>query len=329
MTLSPPPPPDFTQPGRLTAPRIGLYYDLRNPGAERPWPKVYATALDQIVRAEKMGIDAIWVTEHHGFADGYLPQPLVFCAAIAARTSRVRVGTGIVISPLMHPVALAEQASVVDLVSGGRLELGLGAGWREEEFATFGADHRGRYDELERGASALAGLWRDGTATPPPCQDPMPLWVGARGPRGSRIAGRLGAGLLWLDPDLMVPYCEGLDAAGHDRSSARMGGLLNVFLSDDPERARATIVERARGNRKTYRGADVSKREKAFAGLEFVTAAKAAARIVALCEAAPVTDVFCFASIGGSDDVLTEQHVALVSAVLPSLVAKRLAAAAL
>ena len=98
-------------------PRIGLYCDLRNPGGAKAWPEVYAGTLERIVEAERRGLGAVWVTEHHGFADGYLPQPLLFCSALAARTQKLRIGTAIVIAPLMHPIALAEQAAVVDLLS--------------------------------------------------------------------------------------------------------------------------------------------------------------------------------------------------------------------
>src|SRR6478752_7170712 len=131
--------------------RLGLYYDLRNPG----WARVYAAALDRIGWADGAGIGAIWMTEHHGFADGYLPAPLTFCAAVAARTRRARIGTAVVVSPLIPPPALAEQAAVVDILSDGRLELGLGAGWRETEFAAFGADYTRRYEALEHAVRAL------------------------------------------------------------------------------------------------------------------------------------------------------------------------------
>ena len=105
--------------------------------------------MDRIGWADRAGIGAIWVTEHHGFADGYLPAPLTFCAAIAARTHQARIGTAVVVSPLIPPAALAEQAAVVDILSDGRLELGLGAGWREAEFASFGADYARRYEALD------------------------------------------------------------------------------------------------------------------------------------------------------------------------------------
>jgi alkanesulfonate monooxygenase SsuD/methylene tetrahydromethanopterin reductase-like flavin-dependent oxidoreductase (luciferase family) len=170
--------------------RLGLYYDLRNPGAARPWAQVYATALDRIAWADEAGIGAIWVTEHHGFADGYLPAPLTFCAAIAARTRNARIGTAVVVSPLMPATALAEQVAVVDILSGGRLELGLGAGWRAAEFGAFGADYSRRYQALEDTIRALPGLWDSGRATPAPLQRGLPVWVGARGPRGAHLAGR-------------------------------------------------------------------------------------------------------------------------------------------
>jgi len=106
--------------------RVGLTFDLRNPPPwRRPWPLVYGHALKLIAEAERLGADSVWTTEHHFFEDGYLPQPLTFCAAAAARTSRVRLGTAILIAPLRPAVQIAEEAAIVDLISDGRLEWGL------------------------------------------------------------------------------------------------------------------------------------------------------------------------------------------------------------
>jgi alkanesulfonate monooxygenase SsuD/methylene tetrahydromethanopterin reductase-like flavin-dependent oxidoreductase (luciferase family) len=296
--------------------RLGLYYDLRNPGAARPWARVYASALERIAWADAEGIGAVWVTEHHGFADGYLPAPLTFCAAIAARTSRARIGTAVVVSPLMRPVALAEQAAVVDILSTGRLELGLGAGWREAEFAAFGADYAGRYRDLEETIRALPQLWESGQATPAPLQRPLPVWVGARGPRGARLAGRTGSGLLWIDRDLLEPYLAGLaQLPGAARPPGpprpRIGGLVNIFLADDPERAWAAIRRSARRNAGSYSGADVSGKQAAFPRLQVLTPADAATHIAQLCAGLPVTDVFCFGDIGGLEDHFVERHTEL------------------
>jgi alkanesulfonate monooxygenase SsuD/methylene tetrahydromethanopterin reductase-like flavin-dependent oxidoreductase (luciferase family) len=278
--------------------RLGLYYDLRNPGTGRPWPQVYGGALERIGWADAEGVGAIWVTEHHGFADGYLPAPLTFCAAIAARTSGTRIGTAVVVSPLMPAAALAEQAAVVDILSNGRLELGVGAGWRAEEFTAFGADFTRRYQALEDTVRTLPALWDSRRVTPAPLQEPLPIWVGARGPRGARLAGRTGAGLLWIDRDLLEPYLTGLAQASQP-VRPRVGGLANVFLADDPDRVRAAVRQNGRRNRDSYRGADIPLTPAAFPRLRILTPADAAAYITALCSGLPVTDVFCFGDIGG------------------------------
>ncbi|MDT5028234.1 MAG: hypothetical protein QOE61_4660 [Micromonosporaceae bacterium] len=109
---------------------LGVLLDLRNPDQwQRPWVEHYQRTLERVERIEAWGAGSVWLTEHHFFPDGYLPQPLVFAAAIAARTTRIRIGTAVVVAALRHPTHLAEEAAVVDILSGGRLELGLGAGW--------------------------------------------------------------------------------------------------------------------------------------------------------------------------------------------------------
>jgi alkanesulfonate monooxygenase SsuD/methylene tetrahydromethanopterin reductase-like flavin-dependent oxidoreductase (luciferase family) len=285
---------------------------------------VYRRTLDRIVEAERRGLPSVWATEHHGFADGYLPQPLTFAAAVAARTAQVRIGTAIVIAPLMHPRALAEQAALVDVLSDGRLELGLGAGYREDEFVGFDADRNRRFQTLEAIAGQLPSLWASGAVTPPPVQQPLPTWIGGRGPRCARIAGRLGAGLLWLDRELWTIYRDALVTAGHDPGSARVGGLVNLFLADDPEATTAEIREQGRHNRRSYGRSDG-----AGAGpllrLQVLSPADAAAEIADAIAGMPVTDVFCFERIGALDGALVDRHVELLCDALPAALTARLA----
>src|ERR1700761_4696104 len=101
--------------------KVGISLDVRNPPDwRRPWAGFYASVLETCEEAGRLGIDSIWLTEHHFFEDGYLPQTLTLAAAIAARTNRVRVGTAILIPGLRAALDVAEQAAIVDLVSNGR-----------------------------------------------------------------------------------------------------------------------------------------------------------------------------------------------------------------
>jgi alkanesulfonate monooxygenase SsuD/methylene tetrahydromethanopterin reductase-like flavin-dependent oxidoreductase (luciferase family) len=156
-------------------------------------------------------------------------------AAVAARTSRMRIGTGIVIAPLHHPAHLAEQAAVVDIISGGRLDLGIGAGYRVPEFDLFGVDLAQRYNTTDACARELRRLWAD-VVTPKPVQDRVPIWMGYQGPKGAARAGRLGEGLLSADGRLWPAYRDALVDAGHDPSVGRMTGGINAWVTDDPDR---------------------------------------------------------------------------------------------
>ena len=149
-------------------PGVGVWFDLRNPPAWRQDPaRLYGFTLELCEEAEHLGADSVRFSEHHGFEDGYLPQPLTFAAAAAARTSRVRLGTGILVAPLRKTAQLAEEAAVVDIISGGRLDLGLGAGYRPPEFELFGTDFAARYRRWTS-RSANCADYGSTTASPRP-----------------------------------------------------------------------------------------------------------------------------------------------------------------
>ena len=133
--------------------RFGLAYDFRNPAQwQRPWPRCSRSCCNQIVRAEELGFDSIWITEHHFAEDGYTPSPIPLLAAIAARTKKVELSTDILLLPLYDALKLAEDVATIDVLSGGRMMLGLGMGYRDEEFEAFGrrraervSSYRGRH----------------------------------------------------------------------------------------------------------------------------------------------------------------------------------------
>lgn len=223
---------------------VGIYFDLRNPARWAQDPaRLHSFTLEMCEEAERLGAHSIWTTEHHLFDDGYVASPLTFLSAVAARTSRVRLGSAIVIAPLHHPAEIAEQAALVDLISDGRLDLGLGTGYRVPEFALYNASMDRRYGQTDQCACELRRLLGPNGVTPRPVQQPVPIWMGYQGPQGAGRAGRLGAGLLSADGRLWGPYRAGLSDAGHDPSTARMAGAIQAWASEDPERDWPLVAE--------------------------------------------------------------------------------------
>ncbi|MGZ4126140.1 MAG: LLM class flavin-dependent oxidoreductase [Actinomycetota bacterium] len=189
---------------------FGLITCQRYPGDGRSDEEIYAQALDLAALAERSGLDSVWVSEHHFVDDGYLPSLLPMCAAIAARTERVEIGTALLLAPLYEPLRLAEDAAVVDLVSRARLILGLGLGWRAEEFDALGVPLRERVARLEGTIAALRQAWSgelvvgdgdvsypDVPVTPRPARPGgPPVWIGALTEPAVRRAGRIADGFM-------------------------------------------------------------------------------------------------------------------------------------
>ena len=317
--------------------RLGFQFDLRNPpGWRRPWTSLYSSALDDIADAERRGVDSVWLTEHHMFEDGYLSQPFTFAAAVAARTRRVRIGTAVYLAALRPAIQVAEEIAVVDILSGGRVEPGFGAGYRVPEFEAFGADLSTRFDVTDNRVRQLRELWAH-KVVPPPVQPEMPFWLGYRGPKGAERAGRIGVGLLALDPSLLPRYLAGLDAAGHDRSAARMGGLINILVAEDVDEGWRQVMPFLKHHVASYRHYAVEGTarirpprpvddEMARAGggiagrFEVLTPDDAVGFVSHKTAGLPVTDLFFWHSIAGMTGSMIEEHRRLlIDDVFPRL----------
>jgi alkanesulfonate monooxygenase SsuD/methylene tetrahydromethanopterin reductase-like flavin-dependent oxidoreductase (luciferase family) len=236
--------------------KVGLFVDGRNPSEwARPWREHYPRIVDIAVEADELGADCIWLTEHHGFDDGYLTQPLVLAAAIAARTRRARIGTAVTLAPIRHPLHLAEEAVVVDLLSDGRLELGIGAGYVPNEFEVFGVEMSSRFTDLDATYTTLREMFDGPGLRPAPLQPHLPVWLGYGQAIGARKAGRLGAPLLSIRRASAAAYLEGLAEGGHDPSVARLAGDVDVIVADDPEAAYQRIAPHYLHQLNSYNGA--------------------------------------------------------------------------
>jgi probable F420-dependent oxidoreductase len=119
----------------------------------------YRDALEEVTRAEELGFDSVWMEEHHSVTDHYWPSPLPVLAGFATRTTRMRLGTDILVAPFYHPVRLAEDAAMLDVMSGGRFVLGIAIGYKPDEFALYGAELEKRGARFEEQLAIMKALW--------------------------------------------------------------------------------------------------------------------------------------------------------------------------
>jgi alkanesulfonate monooxygenase SsuD/methylene tetrahydromethanopterin reductase-like flavin-dependent oxidoreductase (luciferase family) len=318
--------------------QVGVYFDLRNPLQWRQNPsRLYGFTIEACQEAERLGASSTWFSEHHLFEDDYLSAPLTFAAAVAARTQRIRLGTAIVIAPLHHPAELAEQSAVIDLISDGRLDLGLGAGYRVPEFALFDAPMTVRYTRTDSTVRRLRELWAADGIRPGTVQDRLPIWLGYQGPQGARRAGLLGERLLSADAALWGPYSDGLTRAGHPRDAGIMSGGIQAWATDDPERDWPVVSEHLTHQLNSYRRhlvegtgrpppkpVDLSRVVNAeatgpLASFTYGTPERVAEVIRAGTAGAPVETVFLWASIGGMEEAVVVRNIETICTRLAPL----------
>jgi alkanesulfonate monooxygenase SsuD/methylene tetrahydromethanopterin reductase-like flavin-dependent oxidoreductase (luciferase family) len=194
--------------------KFGLFYELiaLRPHDEAAVQRAYHEALEQIQFAEEMGFEYVWETEHH-FTEkfSYSAAPELFLTAVAARTTKIRIGHGVVLLTMNHPVRVAERAAVLDILSNGRLEFGTGRGTSEAELGGFNIDPEISRDMWEEALGMLPKMWtqesfeHDGrfwnipprNVIPKPVQKPHPpLWVSGVSPNTFEIAADKGLGVL-------------------------------------------------------------------------------------------------------------------------------------
>jgi F420-dependent oxidoreductase-like protein len=228
------------------------------PNAGQPWESVHALA----AHAEATGWDGVWIADHFmpGFGDTSAPtnECLAYLTALAATVPRVRIGSLVCGNTYRHPAVLANQAATIDNISGGRLVLGLGAGWQENEHDAYGIPFhtvKERLDMLEEACQVVKLLTSSDTSTfegqhyrlrdaplnPKPRQAPLPLLVGGGGERRTlRIAARYADEWnCWGTPELLTHKMAVLDRhcdeVGRDPATIARSAQALIAMSDDPD----------------------------------------------------------------------------------------------
>jgi len=223
----------------------------------------YREALEEVIRAEDLGFDSVWMEEHHSVTNHYWPSPLPVLAGFATRTSRLVLGTDIVVAAFHHPVRLAEDVAMLDVISHGRLVLGIAIGYKPDEFALYGVELEKRGARFEEQLAIMKGLWTqeriqfkgtyytlEGRLEPKPVQKPHPhVWIGGWGDITLRRAATLADN--WLPgPTADLPRL----LAGKQQflERRRAAGLVaptewpltrDVIIADTDQRARELAEE--------------------------------------------------------------------------------------
>jgi alkanesulfonate monooxygenase SsuD/methylene tetrahydromethanopterin reductase-like flavin-dependent oxidoreductase (luciferase family) len=232
--------------------RLALRYDMRAPSIGAPAADLYPAAVEQCAIADAAGFDTVFLAEHHGADDGYCPAPIVLAAAIAGRTKRMTLHFSALIAVLHNPLRLAEDLAVLDLVSGGRVEMTLGIGYRLHEYEMFGVVKSKRVKILESMIGVLEQAWSgepfeyNGQTVqilPTPVQKPRPpIYIGGSTEASAIRAAKYGDRFMPATADLWATYAEERQRLGKPPlDPPRPKGPLFLFVTHDPDKSWDTV----------------------------------------------------------------------------------------
>jgi probable F420-dependent oxidoreductase len=220
----------------------------------------YREFLDEVLLGEEIGFDSVWLEEHHGVKNHYWPSPLIGLAGIATRTERLVFGTDIIVMPFYHPVRVAEDVAMLDIMSQGRFVLGAAIGYKPDEFALYQVPLEKRGARFEEAIQLIKLLWTQEQVDfegafyqvkglkiePRPVSQPHPpLWLGGWGKLSLQRAAALGdawipgptANLAKLR-DAQLEYHQNLRAAGLDPTTKPTPLTREVVIAETDEQAR-------------------------------------------------------------------------------------------
>jgi alkanesulfonate monooxygenase SsuD/methylene tetrahydromethanopterin reductase-like flavin-dependent oxidoreductase (luciferase family) len=257
------------------------------PDLDGPLPEFYQKMFSQMEEMDRLGFEHAWVTEHHfAMYGGTLPHPPTFMSAIARTTKRIRLGVAINVLPLHNPIDVAESYAMVDVISNGRLDFGVGKGSESHEYKKFGVDQKEATARMYEGVEVMLQAWSEKPVNfrgeffnyenvpvyPKPVQRPRPkFWVGcARSEDTFRWAGEKGFHLMTLPylyreaqmlPGFIKTYRAALEKAGHDPLGTDILGKFHIYVSSSLDKALEEAEPYLTGYYDVHRAADPSRKE--------------------------------------------------------------------
>ncbi len=220
----------------------------------------YPESLREVVYGEELGFDSVWLEEHHGVKNHYWPSPIVALAGYATRTSKMLLGTDIIVLPFYHPVRVAEDSAMLDVMCGGRFILGAAIGYRPDEFALYDTPLEMRGARFNEAIQLMRRLWAEDSVTfngryyrvtdariePKPLASPhLPLWFGGWGELSIRRTAELADA--WLPGptaklekllDAQAAYRRELQVLGKDPATQPSPLTREVIIADTTAQAR-------------------------------------------------------------------------------------------
>jgi natural product biosynthesis luciferase-like monooxygenase protein len=247
--------------------KFGMLHLFENP-IEKTEHQVVNEQLDLMRAAEDLGFDSVWPAEHHFTEYGYCASPAVTLAAIAAVTKRIRLGTGVVVLPFHNPIRVAEDFAMLDLMSDGRVDFGVGRGYQPVEYRGFQVPQEKSRGIFNEALEVIIQAWTqervnfqgvhfnivDQPVRPKPLQKPHPpIWVAGITDATFALVGKLGCNLLCAPvfgfqgksaEKLLEDYRAALREGGHDPASKEIAALTMVYCGETTEQARRDFGDR-------------------------------------------------------------------------------------
>lgn len=322
---------------------LNLRYDMNSPSFGASQPALYRAAIDQAVWADKLGFTQVYIAEHHGAEDGYCPSPMIFGGAVLGATRNIEVHFSALVITMHDPLRLAEDLSVLDNLSNGRVRLTAGMGYRPHEFEMFGRDITKRLAIMNETLDVLKKAWtgepfeyqgRTVRVTPKPARAAGPkIYMGGSTDKSAIRAGKAGYQYYPGHPALFDIYKEERAKAGFPAPEPLLKSAANFFyVSDDPDRdwpllaphigfATTTYAEWAKERgvgATTYKAAPTLEELRNLPIFKVLKPDEAVAYIKSL---GPDSQVTFHALLGGLDPELSWKSLRLFEkAVLPELV---------